>query len=78
MHLTLQPLLPPHMPSPPLQIIALVQGCGGRDCLPPPDPKQLRAGPLPCWQRYAQLMRACLAPEPENRPKFDAIVRELE
>lgn len=70
----------PQAPGPPVcsppQIIGLVQSQGAHG-LEPLQPDQLPAGPLPCWERYAALMEACLAPDPASRPKFEQIVQEL-
>lgn len=59
------------------QIITLVQRSSEADCLPPPPPDKLPAGPFSGYAEYVELMQACRAHEPAARPKFGVVVQRL-
>jgi len=70
-------LLPCRPAALPPQIITRVQGQASGSGLVIPASHALPAGPFPGWPQYVELMQACWARNPADRPHFDAIVREL-
>lgn len=54
-----------------------VQSHGGGSGLAVPAVHELPAGMFPSYREYTELMQACWAKEPEQRPTFSEIVQRL-
>lgn len=67
---------PAPSPPPPPQIIAKVQSQGSAG-LTVPSAELLPGGPCACYPQLLELMQACWAIEPSQRPTFSTIVQQL-